>query len=279
MEKLIHITDTHLVAPSRRLYGSDPLARLAPAIEVINREHGDAAGVFLTGDLVHWGEEAAYRALRALLDGLSVPYHLVLGNHDARPGFDAVFPDAPRDEAGFVQYTVPLDHGTALVLDTLQDGSTPGRLCPDRLAWLEKRLAALAGHDLFLFLHHPPFDIGIRGMDILRLLEGADELRRLLRTHGRVRHLFFGHVHRPIAGSWAGIPVSTLFGTNHQVALTLTDTTDVFGTLEPPAIGVVLIDVDTVMVHMQSYSYAGPGFPLDSAEAEAAQSPEALAGA
>lgn len=272
MEKLIHITDTHLTAPGRRLYGSDPLARLAPAVDCINRSHADAKGVFITGDLTHWGEEAAYRALRALLERLTVPYHLILGNHDVRAGFHAVFPEVPRDRNGFVQYEVPLASGLALILDSLQDGSTPGRLCPDRLAWLEERLQAAEGRDLFLFLHHPPFDIGIKGMDVLRLLEGAGELRRLLAGHGRVRHLFFGHVHRPIAGSWAGIPVSTLFGTNHQVTLTLTGETEVFGTLEPPAIGVVLIDADSVLVHMEGYDYAGPHFSLDSAAAEAAQS-------
>src|SRR5256885_8190549 len=35
------------------------------------------------------------------------------------------------------------------------------------------------------------------------------------------RSLSFGHIHRPISGSWRGIPFSTLRGTNHQVALHL----------------------------------------------------------
>ncbi|GAB5470967.1 MAG: phosphodiesterase [Rhodospirillales bacterium] len=276
MEKLIHLTDPHLVSPGRRLFASDPQARLAPAIDTINRQHGDAKAVFVTGDLTHWGEASAYQALRDLLSGLRVPYHLLLGNHDQRGAFHATFPEVPRDAAGFVQYEVALESGVCLALDTLQDGTTPGRLCPDRLAWLADRLQAHRERDLFIFLHHPPFDVGIPGMDRLRLLEGDEDLRTLLSAQGRVRHIFFGHVHRPIAGSWAGIGVSSLFATNHQVALQFDAPEDVPGSLEPAALGVVLIDAMSVIVHMQSYSDPSPAFSLSNPKAEAAQSLEEL---
>ncbi len=277
MEKLIHITDPHLVAPHEWLFGMDPLERLAPAIDVINREHSDAKGVFITGDLAHRGEEAAYRALRELLDRLTVPYYLLLGNHDARAEFHAVFPEVARDEAGFVQYEVVLESGVCLLLDSLDDGNKPGRLCEERLAWLKARLSDHQHADVFLFLHHPPFDIGIKGIDQIRLMEGADMLRHiLLRGHERLRHLFFGHVHRPIAGSWAGIPISTLFATNHQIALKLTDDEEATATLAPAAMGVVLIDQDSVIVHMHSYADEGRPFSLRSPENENAQSVEDL---
>ncbi len=277
MEKLIHLTDPHLVVPPGRLFGLDPVERLAPAIDVINRDHGDAKGVFVTGDLAHRGEEGAYRALKDLLDRLTVPYYLLLGNHDARPEFDRVFPDVPRDEAGFVQYEVALENGVCLLLDSLDDGNKTGRLCEERLAWLKARLATHHQTDVFLFLHHPPFDIGIKGIDEIRLTEGADMLRHiLLRGHERVRHLFFGHVHRPMAGSWAGIPISTLFATNHQIALDLSESEEVFGTIMPAALGVVLIDADSVFVHMQSYAGEERPFVLRSTKNEVARSPEQL---
>ncbi len=63
--KLIHITDTHLVAPGMKLYGLDPRARLDAAIADINRHHADAELVVVTGDLTNWGEVEAYSRLSA----------------------------------------------------------------------------------------------------------------------------------------------------------------------------------------------------------------------
>ncbi len=267
MEKLIHLTDTHLVAPPGRLYGLDPVARLAPAIEVINSQHGDAKGVFVTGDLAHWGEAAAYRALRELLDRLTVPYYLLIGNHDLRGPLYEVFPDLPQDEGGYLQYAVAIDSGVCLLMDSVTEGSTAGTYDEERLDWLKEQLARHANSDVFLFIHHPPFDIGIKGLDSIRLTEGEDGLARALRRHERIRHLFFGHVHRPIAGSWNKIPVSSLFGTNHQVALRL-DEEEASGSLEPPQLGVILIDAGTLIVHMQNYADPNANSGLDLSDAE-----------
>jgi 3',5'-cyclic AMP phosphodiesterase CpdA len=51
-------------------------------------------------------------------------------------------------------------------------------------------------------------------------LRDADALWEALAPHrARVRHLFHGHLHRPIAGSWRGIPLSSLRGTAFAVSL------------------------------------------------------------
>jgi len=60
-------------------------------------------------------------------------------------------------------------------------------------------------------------------------------------------------VHRPIFGSWLGIPYSTLRGTNHQVALRLDDTPKIGASHEPPQYGVVLLGEDTVTVHVHDF--------------------------
>jgi hypothetical protein len=64
---------------------------------------------------------------------------------------------------------------------------------------------------------------------------------------------FFGHLHRPIFGSWRGIPFSTLRGTNHQVALRLEDTAKVPGSHEPPQYGVVLLGEDSITMHLHDF--------------------------
>ncbi len=74
---------------------------------------------------------------------------------------------------------------------------------------------------MFLFLHHPPMAMGISPMDRIPLLN-APELAETLAPHrARIRHMFHGHLHRPLGGSWMGIPFTSLRGTAHQVALDL----------------------------------------------------------
>lgn len=66
-------------------------------------------------------------------------------------------------------------------------------------------------------MHHPPFDIGIPSLDRIKL-DGTEAFAAVLCESADIRHLFLGHVHRPVSGSWRGIPFSALPGTNHQIA-------------------------------------------------------------
>jgi 3',5'-cyclic-AMP phosphodiesterase len=214
--KFIHLTDLHLVPPPRRLYGLDPNARLRAAIADINANHGDAAFVLITGDLAHHGEPAAYEALKDCLRKLALPCHLVIGNHDDRTAFLRAFPAAPVDEGGFVQGVVELGAGVLVLLDTHEPGTHEGRLCERRLAWLDHTLARERGQPVFLAMHHPPLGLALPAMDALALRQ-QKELAEVLARHGNIRHIFFGHVHRPVHGVWRGIPFSTHRGLNHQV--------------------------------------------------------------
>ena len=96
--KFIHITDTHLVPPGEMLCALDPAERLNAIVDAINRVHSDAEFVVHTGDLSYHGREPAYRAMRAILDRLQMPYHLLIGNHDDREAFKRIFHDTPVDE-------------------------------------------------------------------------------------------------------------------------------------------------------------------------------------
>ena len=58
----------------------------------------DAAFVVVTGDLTDTGEPAAYEAFRAEISALSMPAHLMVGNHDDRGALAAAFPDLPWDD-------------------------------------------------------------------------------------------------------------------------------------------------------------------------------------
>ena len=282
--KFVHITDPHIVPPPRMLCALDPRARLAAAISDINRHHTDAAFAVFTGDLAYLGEQGAYEDLRKLLDTLVIPYHLLVGNHDDRTNFKRVFPETPADESGFIQYVIETEAGAFVMVDTMETEAPEGVYCDLRFAWLERQLQTLTGHPVYLFLHHPPFDIGIRSLDESRLPD-PDRLAQLIDAHGDVRYLFYGHVHRAVWGSWNGIPTSALPGTNHQVGLTLGGSPEMLGTHERPAYGVVLIERGCVNVHLRDFIDESPRFPLlDNASKHAATAdalpapPKALAG-
>jgi 3',5'-cyclic AMP phosphodiesterase CpdA len=275
--KFIHLTDLHLVPPGGRLYGLDPNQRLRAAVADIARHHRDADFVLVTGDLVHRGEVAAYQALRTALDALPLPYHLLLGNHDQRESFRAAFPEAPVDPNGFVQQIVETSAGPLILLDTSKPGTHAGWLCGQRLEWLDRALADCSGRGTYLALHHPPLALGIPCMDVIALTQ-QKALGDMLLRHGSVRHMFFGHVHRPVHGTWNGIPFSTHRGLNHQVALTFEDVDGIPGTHEPPSYAVVTVTGATTIVHVHDFLDASPRFDLFDRRAEAAASTSELIG-
>jgi Icc protein len=270
MLKFIHLTDTHLVEKGTRLYGLNPHERLSLAIADINQFHADAHAVFITGDLTNWGEPKEYQAIADALAPLTVPLHLLLGNHDIRANFKAVFPDVRCDTNGFVQSIVETDQGRMVLLDTLQEDTHAGWLCENRLNWLDDQLAEASGA-IYLFMHHPPFDIGISSMDKIGLVQKAEFEAVIAPYNSRIRQIFFGHVHRPINGEWLGIPFSTLYGTNHQVWLNTEpdEKSDLKFCYEQPCYGVVLIDAKKTLIHTRNYMYRDDVFyskPKDSDE-------------
>lgn len=255
--KLLQVTDTHLVADGAKIYGLDPAARLAACVAHINAHHADAAFCVVSGDLTDDGRPEAYRALKRVLDGLAVPYRLMAGNHDDRAALLTAFPDTPRDADGFIQASLDTPEGRLLLLDTVEPGSHGGAYCRRRGAWLAERLASAGDRPVYLFMHHPPFPLGLPSMDRIGL---ADPTHFVAAIDGRanLRHVFFGHVHRPASGSWRGIAFSALPSTVHQVALDFTTVSPVPKTREPPAYGVILLTPEQTVVHVSAFLEDSP---------------------
>ena len=104
---------------------------------------------------------------------------------------------------------------------------------------------------------------GIQALDNIRL-QNSDELWALLSRHsGKVRHLFFGHMHRSFHGSWNGIPFSTVKSTAHQVVADINQDKPLVSSREMPAYAVVLISSDTVAIHDISYLEEHTAFAYD----------------
>lgn len=252
MMKFIQVTDMHIMPPGEQLLGLDPRARLDACIADINANHVDAELCVFTGDLAHEEYIEAYQNLRECLSALSIPYHMMLGNHDERDAFKKIFPEHPCDENGFVQSAIDTTAGRFVLLDSHEPGAGWGTFCEQRAAWLRARLEESQDQPVYLFIHHPPFEIGIPSLDNIRLRD-PELLRGVIEPFDNIRHIFFGHVHRPIAGSWLGIPYSFIRSTNHQVVLDFKTISPVPKNHEPPAYAVVFLKPETVVVHMYDF--------------------------
>lgn len=251
--KIIQITDIHLVDRGEYLHGLDPTHRLQTCIADINARNADADLCILTGDLSHTGAIGAYENLRGILRDLPMPYHFMIGNHDNRENLRRVFPEIPCDENGFVQSVIETAAGRFFLLDTVEQGQDWGTYCENRKKWLKSQLETSCDRPIYLFMHHPPFQIGIPSLDRIRLIDDADQIHAMLEPYKNIKHIFFGHVHRPVAGSWCGIPFSIIRGTNHQVPYDLDALEKVPKSHEPPAYGIILIEADQTIVHFHDY--------------------------
>ncbi|MCP3476041.1 phosphodiesterase [Bradyrhizobium sp. CCGUVB1N3] len=249
--KIIQITDLHLVPTGDRLFDNDPGERLTACLADVAAHHADAELCVITGDLAHHAERNAYARLREALEVLPMPVRLLMGNHDDRTIFRSVFSEAPVDDFGFIQSVLDTAAGRFLFLDTKRSDSHAGLYCEQRQAWLRARLEEAHGRPIYLFMHHPPLSVHFRPADDIMLDDGA-AFGRILDGHS-IRHLFFGHVHRPITGSWQNIPFSTLRGLNHQLWLDFSHEQGIPCSMEPPAYAIAFLNADAVVIHTHDF--------------------------
>jgi 3',5'-cyclic AMP phosphodiesterase CpdA len=189
-----------------------------------------------------------------------VPVHIGLGNHDKRAAFREVFPEAANVD-GFVQYAVEDLPVRLLVLDSLQEGRNGGAFCAVRAAWLAERLAE-SNRPTLLALHHPPVETGIKWMETVPEDDWISRLGEAVSGHDHVLGLLCGHMHRPIAANWRGLPVSICAATAPQLALDMRpvdpDTPDGRPLIinEPPAFALHRITSAGLLTHFASVAPA-----------------------
>lgn len=258
---IVQLSDPHVKGEGELLYGRiDTQGFLERAIAHVNGLDPRPDIALVTGDLVDKGTPAEYANLKRLLSKLEIPFYLIPGNHDARDALREAFADqAWLPAAGFLQYVVDDLPLRLIALDTLVEGKGHGALCSERLDWLEARLGE-SDRTTLLFMHHPPFDVGIGPFDSARLVEGGDRLEALVRAHGNVERVLCGHVHRPIQVRWAGTMASIAPSTAHQASLDLREGARLSMTMDPPGVALHLWLPGTGLVTHVSYvgSYEGP---------------------
>lgn len=254
MIKLVQITDLHLL-PSGGLLRDvlDPEPRLRECLEDIEALHGDAAALIITGDLTENGDLESYWLLKRILAGYRLPpVHLTIGNHDERRRFGQVFPEAVDAETGFAQTSFDLGDHVGILLDTWTDGSHVGSLCNARLAWLAETLSRDTRPAL-LFLHHAPFQVGLKWLDRHILEDGIEFAEAIAPFRNRIKHMFFGHMHRSVSGTWGGMPFTVVPSTALNGLLDF-DSDLSCPTVMEPHYSVTLLRDDNVIVHPKQVS-------------------------
>ncbi|AMO58521.1 phosphodiesterase [Endozoicomonas montiporae CL-33] len=258
--RFIHLSDPQLVPAGEMNYDINPQLRIRLCIDAVlsDCKHLSLDFAVITGDLTHWGEVAAYRVLQEELNRLPFPVYLLMGNHDQREAFLTVFPEHPVDDEGFIQYTLDSLAGRMIFLDTLDAGKRGGVLCEKRLQWLENVLASSEGKPVYLFMHHPPFTVGLSAMDDDNLVNAGAFFHVVKPYLNQIRHLFFGHLHRTVTGSWHGISYSCPLSPVHQTAFEFDNKKPAYVSPEPPAYHLVELKPEQVVVHSRLFLHSEP---------------------
>ena len=248
---IAQITDLHVTRPGRLCNDKvDTGKLLGAAIERIRGLLPAPDLVIVTGDLVDHGERDEYREARRLIEPLPMPVFVVPGNHDSRAELVQAFSDhryLPRAER-FLHYTIDDWPVRLVALDTIVEGQMAGQMCAERLAWLDRALAAVPNQPTVIFMHHPPFATGIAGMDAIGLT-GAAAMTDILVRHPQVQLVTAGHLHRAIQRRVAATLAATCPSTAHQVMLDLDGSAPISFTLEPPAFQLHLWDGAGLITH------------------------------
>ena len=219
----------------------------------------------MTGDLAHWGEQAAYASLAGVLAGFDAPTILMMGNHDKRDAFRPLVRRAPTaTPTASCRACTSFDAATVVTLDTLNE-DTPdhaGILCEARLRFLDEALGLRAGRPAATAVPAPSaVRQRLRYMDTIKLANRRGRMGRD-RPHAKARL----HVHGPSA------PADRRHLARHTVPyparadpsgrLRFRDEGHIPGTHELPDYSLVTVGAGKIVIHQCSFLYDGPLFSL-----------------
>lgn len=218
MSFLIQLTDTHILAPGKLLYGEVDTARhLRETVAKITRMRPEPDTVMITGDLVDQGDLPGYQHFIELIKPLKMPVFVIPGNHDEPQVMREVFaetPYFPGDDETF-QFAVDDLPFRILALNSKADGTELPEYDEKRLSWLKTQLEA-SDRPTVIALHHPPMKTGIELIDM-----GGSEwyqgIKSLLGEHDQAKLVICGHCHTDLCGRIGNTPVYMAPATSHQL--------------------------------------------------------------
>ncbi|MEQ1565759.1 MAG: phosphodiesterase [Myxococcota bacterium] len=241
--RIVQLSDPHVSASEPR-----NAAFLERAIARVPSVGADL--VLLTGDLVDRGTAEEYGQLVDLLSACAVPVFVLPGNHDDRRQLVRTFAQPYLPPEGFVQYTLEDGPVRIVALDTVIPRQSGGELCPERLGWLDARLAEAPDKPTLVAMHHPPFLSGVAKMDEMGLADPSG-LEAVIRRHPQVERIVCGHLHRTIVRRFAGTVACTAPSTAHQIGLDLAPSRKLTATWDPPGMLIHVWLGDSLVTHVE----------------------------
>jgi 3',5'-cyclic AMP phosphodiesterase CpdA len=256
---LAQLTDPHITIGPRDAGSAEALAAAVDAVMALDPL---PEALLLSGDVTELGTTAEYELAAELLAPLSMPVHLLVGNHDDADGLRAHL-GAPGSPGEPLQYAIEIGPLRLIACDTTVSGRNDGALGPERLAWLGAELEHNRETPTLLAMHHPPVPIGVDVLDEIGLAE-ADRtaLADLIEANPQVKRIVCGHVHRGAVGGIGRCPVFICPSSYLQLALDLGRDSEIALVREPPAFGLhVTLDTE-VISHVVPIGDYGPPFRL-----------------
>lgn len=205
----IHISDTHISPDS--MYGADGSVPPAnAAADALVRELKQLPFrpdfVLHTGDVVFDPVAEAYEPARAILQQIPFPVHYAAGNHDDATALQRILLGHEDVQLPFC-YEVETNGVQGVVLDSNGPAEPPrGYMTHRQLEWLANHCDPDDPRPLWVGIHHNVVDAGSPWLDsYMRITNGEDLHAALLPLRGRLRGVFFGHVHQGLTYMRDGI--------------------------------------------------------------------------
>ena len=162
----------------------------------------------LSGDLTDDQWQEGYKQIAARLEQQHYPALILPGNADDRNLMRATWDDTQwaQDTAAGALHVVHQAGALCLIgLDSTVEAQDYGDLS-EHTGWLDNQLRRAEDSPVLLFSHHHLFPSGIPTLDH-SMCRGLNDLQQVItNTPARLLTISAGHVHRPVAGTFAGVP-------------------------------------------------------------------------
>lgn len=185
-------------------------------VEVINGLPIAPDFIIHTGDVATDPSAGAYEQAREIFSGFKAPLYFATGNHDNSRDIRSFLKMGPcemaNDDPNCLAYAFSMKGFRFITLDARgPDSIDPhGVLTPTQLEFL-RREATPQGEPLIVFTHYPVLPFYSQWFDAnMRILNGDEMHRILVGARGRVRGVFYGHVHQSMQSTRDGITYTSV---------------------------------------------------------------------
>lgn len=205
----VHISDTHISPdPAYGVAGHVPAANAAAEalVRELLRLPFEPDFVLHTGDVVYDPVAAAYDTARDILCRIPFPVYYATGNHDDSAALQRALLRREEPKQPFC-HEVNRGGVQGVVLDSTGPAVPPGGfITADQLVWLAQTCDPADPRPLWVGVHHNILAAGSAWLDdYMRTTNGDDLHQALLPLRGRLRGVFYGHVHQSLTTVRDGI--------------------------------------------------------------------------